>query len=127
MARGERTREYDHESLRDEREYGFFWYSGFWHILRPALVVMAALVLVFGLLSTVYGIVDRSFLSPVDALDEAEIPFAIPSGASLTKVANSLEEQGLVKNRSVFKYYCDFAGLGQKIQAGENQFNKNIG
>ena len=34
------NREYDHESLRDEREYGFYWYSGLWNILRPVLIVL---------------------------------------------------------------------------------------
>ena len=29
------NRPYDHESLRDEREYGFFWYSGLWRGLPP--------------------------------------------------------------------------------------------
>ena len=40
------------------------------------------------------------------------------SGSSLTRVANNLEAAGLVRNRSVFKYYADFLGYGQKIQAG---------
>lgn len=126
MARRKRDREYDHESLRDEREYGFYWYSGMWHILRPILIVLAALVLVFGLLSTVYGVVDDKFLSAVDPEDTSEIPFTIASGSSLTRVANQLEEQGLIKNRSVFKYYCDFIGLGQKIQAGDYQISKSM-
>ena len=34
------------------------------------------------------------------------------------RVANRLEEAGLIRNRTVFKYYCDFAGWGQKIQSG---------
>lgn len=126
MARHRRTKEYDHESLRDEREYGFYWYSGIWHILRPVLIGLAALVLVFGLLSTGYGVIDREFLSPVDPADTAEVPFSIASGSSLTRVAGNLEEQGLIKNRSVFKYYCDFAGLGQKIQAGDYQLSKSM-
>lgn len=126
MARHKRTKEYDHESLRDEREYGFYWYSGIWHILRPVLIGLAALVLVFGLLSTGYGVIDREFLSPVDPADTAEVPFSIASGSSLTRVAGNLEEQGLIKNRSVFKYYCDFAGLGQKIQAGDYQLSKSM-
>ena len=33
-------------------------------------------------------------------------------------MANNLEAAGLVRNRSVFKYYADFLGYGQKIQAG---------
>lgn len=126
MARHRRSGEYDHESLRDEREYGFYWYSGIWHILRPVLIGLAALVLVFGLLSTGYGIIDQRFLSAVDPADTAEVPFSIASGSSLTKVAGNLEQQGLIKNRSVFKYYCDFAGLGQKIQAGDYQLSKSM-
>ena len=27
--------DYDHEQLRDERQYGFYWYSGLWRVLRP--------------------------------------------------------------------------------------------
>lgn len=124
MAR--RNREYDHETLRDERQYGFFWYSGLWHILRPVLIGVAALVLVFGVLSTGYGVISDKFLSAVDPADQAEVPFTIASGSSLTRVAGNLEEQGLIKNRSVFKYYCDFIGLGQKIQAGEYMLSKNM-
>ena len=126
MAKWKRDREYDHETLRDEREYGFFWYHGLWSLLRPVLIVLTSLLLVFGLLSNVYGKIDESFLSAVDPADAAEIPFAINSGASLTRVSNDLEAQGLIKNRSVFKYYCDFAGLGQKIQAGDYKLSKNM-
>ena len=126
MARQNRDREYDHESLRDEREYGFFWYSGIWYFLRPVLVVVLALLLVFGLFSTAYSLIDEHFLSAVDPADAVEVPFTIDSGASLTRVSNLLEEQGLVKNRSVFKYYCDFVGLGQKIQAGDYQLSRSM-
>ena len=44
--------------------------------------------------------------------------FEVKGGSSLTRVANNLEAAGLVRNRSVFKYYADFLGYGQKIQAG---------
>lgn len=117
---------YDHETLRDERQYGFYWYSGLWRLLRPVLVALTALVLVFGLGSTVYGVIDDRFLSPVIPGDATEIAFSVVSGQSLTRVANNLAEQGIIKNRSIFKYYCDFAGLGQKIQAGEYTLTKGM-
>ena len=60
---------YDHESLRDERQYGFYWYSGIWNLLRPMLVVLAALVLVFGIGSTVYAMIDSAYLTPVNPED----------------------------------------------------------
>ena len=118
--------DFDHEQLRDERQYGFYWYSGLWRILRPALVALAALVLVFGLGSTVYGVIDEKYISAVNPQDQTEIAFTVQSGQSLSRVAGNLAEQGIIKNRSVFKYYCDFAGLGQKIQAGDYQLKKSM-
>lgn len=120
------NREYDHESLRDEREYGFYWYSGLWNILRPVLIVLTSLLIVFGLASGVYAAVDEHFISPIDPADPQEYAFSVESGNSLTRVANNLEEQGLIKNRTFFKYYCDFAGLGQKIQAGDYLIKKSM-
>ena len=35
-----------YRSMRDEREYGLYWYSGLWHVLRPVLVGLTVLVLV---------------------------------------------------------------------------------
>jgi UPF0755 protein len=125
MAKRERPY-YDHESLREERRYGFYWYSGLWHILRPVLVAVTALVLLFGLGSMAYSAIDDRYLSAVDPDDQTEIAFSVSSGQSLTRVANNLEDAGIIKNRSVFKYYCDFVGLGQKIQAGDYQLTRSM-
>ena len=122
----DRNREYDHETLRDERQYGFYWYSGLWNILRPILVCAGALLIVFGIVSAVWNSIEESFLSPVDPNDQTEIAFSVESGNSLTRVSNNLETQGLIKNRTFFKYYCDFAGLGQKIQAGDYLIKKSM-
>ncbi len=117
---------YDHETLRDERQYGFYWYSGLWNLLRPFLVLLTALVLVFGIGTSVYAMIDDQYLSAVDPTDATEIPFSVVSGQSLTRVSNNLAEAGIIKSRSMFKYYCDFAGLGQKIQAGDYVLAKNM-
>lgn len=119
-------REYDHESLRDERQYGFYWYSGLWRILRPALIFFAALMIVFGVVAAVWQKIDESFLSPVDPSDQTEIAFSVQSGNSLTRVAKNLESQDLIKSSTFFKYYCDFAGMGQKIQAGDYLIKRSM-
>ena len=124
--RKEQPKDYDHESLRDEREYGFFWYSGLWNVVRPILVVLTALLLVFGLGSIVYGKLDAEYFAPVDTADTSEVAFSITSGQSLTRVASNLESAGLIRNHSVFKYYCDFKGLGQKIQSGDYTLSRNM-
>ena len=80
---------------------------------------LCSLLLVVGLVSTFWGRISGAFIDPVDKNDPTPVSFVIESGDSLTRVANRLEQQNLVRNRSVFKYYADFMGFGQKIQAGE--------
>lgn len=107
-----------YRSIRDERRYGPYWYSALWRVIRSCLVGAGALLVVAGILFSGWNKVYGEFIAPPDANSTAEIPFTVESGQSLTRVANRLEEAGLIRNRSVFKYYCDFAGMGQKIQAG---------
>ena len=107
-----------YQSVRDERQYGPYWYSLLWRIVRPGLVLAVSLLLVIGVLSTVWNAVYEAYLAPANQADHTAKAFNVESGQSLTRVANNLEEAGLIRNRTVFKYYCDFAGLGQKIQAG---------
>ncbi|MCR4887122.1 MAG: endolytic transglycosylase MltG [Clostridiales bacterium] len=121
-----RDRDYTYRSMRDEREYGLYWYSGLWHVLRPLLVGLAVFVMVAGIGITVWNRLYGSFFAPVDAGDETEYAFEISSGQSLSRVANNLESAGLIRSHTVFKYYCDFAGMGQKIQVGTYGLKKNM-
>ena len=120
-----KQRDTDRET-RDEKEYGLYWYSGLWRILRPILVGLTVLVLVIGIGMTVWNKLYGSFLAPVDESDTAEYTFDISSGESLNRVATNLENAGLIRNRSVFKYYCDFAGMSQKIQVGTYAIRKDM-
>ena len=119
-------RNYTYRSMRDEREYGLYWYSGLWHILRPVLVGLTVLVLVIGIGMTVWNKLYGSFLAPVDQADPAEYSFEISSGDSLNRVASNLEKAGLIRSKTVFKYYCDFAGMAQKIQTGTYSMKKSM-
>lgn len=107
-----------YQSVRDERQYGPYWYSVLWRIIRPVLVAAGSLLVVIGIISTIWNKVYDEYLAPPDSANHAEVAFNVESGQSLTRVANNLEAAGLIRNRTVFKYYCDFAGMGQKIQAG---------
>ena len=117
---------YTYRSMRDEREYGLYWYSGLWHILRPILVGLTVLVLVIGIAMTVWNKLYASFLAPADAADQKQYSFEISSGDSLNRVASNLEKAGLIRSKTVFKYYCDFAGMAQKIQTGTYSLTKNM-
>ncbi len=126
MKRRKTKRNYTYRTMRDEREYGLYWYSGLWNVLRPILIACAVLVVVVGLLYTGWTKIYDGFFSPMEPDNQEEIGFTVESGQSLTRVSNNLEEAGLIHNRSVFKYYCDFAGMGQKIQAGNYKLKRSM-
>ena len=121
-----KEKDYTYRSMRDEREYGLYWYSGLWHILRPILVGLTVAVLVIGIGMTVWNKLYGSFLAPVDQADENEYSFQISSGESLNRVATNLESAGLIRSKTLFKYYCDFAGMSQKIQVGTYTLKKDM-
>ena len=93
-------------------------------MLRPLLIALCVVLVVAGVVMTGYNWIDRHFFAPMDAQDQTPVSFTVASGSSLTKVANNLEAQGLIHNRTVFKYYADFLGYGQKIQAGDYQVSR---
>ena len=82
MKRNEENATY--RSVYKEREYGAYWYSGLWRILRPLLVGLTVAVIVLGLIMSLFNRLYREYAAPVDAGDDTEIAFAIESGQSLT-------------------------------------------
>ena len=109
-----------------EQEYRLYWYSGLWRVLRPILVGLTVLVLVIGICMTVWSKLYGSFVAPVDSEDAKEYTFEVGSGESLNRVATNLEDAGLIRSKSVFKYYCDFAGMSQKIQVGSYAIRRDM-
>ena len=119
-------KDYTYRSVRDERRYGVFWYSALWGVLRPLLVGLTVLVIVAGICMTVWNRLYGEFAAPVDTKDSSGYEFEITSGQSLNRVSANLEAAGLIRSKTVFKYYCDFAGMGQKIQVGTYSLRKNM-
>ena len=64
------------------------------------------------------------FLAPSN--DNQKISFMVNKGSSVTKISNNLKNAGLIKNALVFKYYVQFAGIQNKIQAGEFELSPNL-
>lgn len=102
------------------------WYDVLWRILRPVMLGLTVLIVVAGILVSGYHRIYDAWFAPVDKDDSSEIVFRVTSGQSLSSVANRLEEAELINNRTVFKYYCDFAGMGQKIQTGSYLLNRSM-
>ena len=115
-----------YQSVRDEREYGPYWYSLLWRVLRPLLILAGSALVVIGLISTIWSGVYDAYLAPPEESSQPPVAFEVASGQSLTRVAKNLEASELVRSSTVFKYYCDFAGMGQKIQAGSYLLNPSM-
>lgn len=64
------------------------------------------------------------FLAPSN--DSKVIAFMVDKGSSITKISNNLKNAGLIKNALVFKYYVQFTGIQNKIQAGEFDLSSNL-
>ncbi|MDD3109146.1 MAG: endolytic transglycosylase MltG [Eubacteriales bacterium] len=118
--------EYTPEKLIEEREYGLYWYSWLWTILRPVLIFACSALLLLGIISFTWGRLSAVMIDPVDPQDQTPITFQIKSGESLTRVANNLQGMNLIRNRTFFKYYADFMGFGQKIQAGNYTLHRGM-
>ena len=126
MKKHRTQQDYTPESLREERRYGIYWYSWLWHLVRPVLIALCVLTVVAGVCMGTWNALYRNFFAPVDEGDQTQVPFTVESGSSLSKVASNLEKSGLVRNSTVFKYYADFNGYGQKIQAGDYVLNRTM-
>lgn len=109
---------YSHNSIHEDREYGFFWYEWLWKIARPIMVFLCALLIIIGLVSMVWQKVDMMLFEPVDPGSGDTVQFTIENGATITKIGQNLVEQQLLRNADVFKYIVQFKGLTSAISYG---------
>ncbi|MDR1599586.1 MAG: endolytic transglycosylase MltG [Oscillospiraceae bacterium] len=118
--------DWDAQSLREARSYGFFWYDWIWRLVRPGLILACALLILGGGVTLAGNSLYRRFVMPVDPADATTRQFVIESGSTLTSVSKQLEDEGFIRNRSVLKYLMDFQGLGSKVQAGAYQLSRSM-
>ncbi|HHU01693.1 MAG TPA: endolytic transglycosylase MltG [Christensenellaceae bacterium] len=100
--------------------------AGLWKIIRSVLMFFCALLLLYGILSFAVSSIKEKWVNPVDVSDNSEVSFVVNSGDSLSRVSNNLEKQKLIRSSSFFKYFADFKGFGQKIQAGEYKLKRSM-
>ena len=90
-----------YESIRDERRYGPYWYSALWRIIRPILIGLGAVLVVAGILFSVWNKVYGEFIAPPDENSTAQVPFTIESGQSLLVGQTRLADAGRCRKRTV--------------------------
>lgn len=121
-----RPERYSKRTLHDDREYGFFWYEWLWKLLRPVVVFLCSLLIVIGLVTTIWNKVDEMLFQPVEPGSTEQVQFVIESGDSITTIGEKLEESELLRNKSVFKYIVQFKGLTSAISYGTYELSPGM-
>jgi len=117
---------YNQRTLHKEREYGFYWYSWLWKIIRPVLIFAISAIITVGIFVNGWFVVYDNFLKPMDPDDTATVPFVIEKGNTVTRIAKNLSEQGLLRNQGIFKYLVMFRGVTSDIQYGTYQISPSM-
>lgn len=117
---------YNQRTLLREREYGFYWYAWLWKIIRPILIFAASAVIVLGIFVNVWFALYDNFLKPANPDDSSTVTFKINQGDYVSTIGNHLVEQGLLRNKGIFKYMVMFKGVTSEIQYGTYQLSPSM-
>lgn len=117
---------YNQRTLLREREYGFYWYAWLWKIIRPILIFGASAIIVLGIFINVWFALYDNFLKPVNPDDQTTVTFKINQGDYVSTIGNHLVEQGLLRNKGIFKYMVMFKGVTSDIQYGTYQLSPSM-
>ncbi|QGQ47359.1 endolytic transglycosylase MltG [Metabacillus sediminilitoris] len=94
-------------------------------VRKIVLTVFIILTIVFsGLIGGGYLYI-KSSLEPVDPDDQTFKNVTVPIGSSVSAISNILEENGIIKDARVFKYYIKFKNESG-FQAGNYQLSKSM-
>lgn len=94
-------------------------------VRKIVMIILTSFILIFtiGIVSGYFYI--KSALEPVDPSSEEKIHIEIPLGSSSTDIANTLEENGLIKNSKIFRFYLKFKNYSN-FQAGEYTLSPSL-
>lgn len=98
-----------------------------WSVIRPFLLVLTCVLIIIAAFYKGADFVLNKYLLPVDSNDHTPVQVVIKRNTSVKNITQILEDYNLVKDATVFKYYIDFSGYGNKLKAGTYVFNKQMG
>jgi UPF0755 protein len=103
-----------------------------WLSVRPMVVMLISLVVVFLLARTTVNYVLAKYIEPVDRNDATPIEVTIPASSSASSIARILygacgyDKDGLISSTAAFKVYVDFVGKANSLKAGTYVLSKNM-
>lgn len=88
-------------------------------LLRTAIMLGASLLIVVVLGFGVYTFAYKHYIAPVDPNSTEKITVVIGKNDSLKAISKKLQEAGVIRNSTIFKYYVDFSDMSTKLLAGK--------
>ncbi|PKF89017.1 endolytic transglycosylase MltG [Bacillus sp. BA3] len=77
-------------------------------VRKIIMITIASLIVLIGIVGLVGFLYINSAMKPVDPDDDTIKKVKIPIGSSVNGISTLLEEQGIIKDARVFKYYIKF-------------------
>lgn len=94
-------------------------------VRRIVLITIFVLMIIISIgIYSVYSYV-VSALNPVDPSNKEEVHFEIPIGTSTSQIGEILEENGLIKDKRIFRFYLKFRD-GANFQAGNYALSPSL-
>ncbi|MGE7764417.1 endolytic transglycosylase MltG [Peribacillus sp. NPDC096540] len=94
-------------------------------VRKIIMITIASLILLIGIVCLVGFLYINSAMKPVDPDDDTIKTVKIPIGSSVNGISTLLEEQGIIKDARVFKYYIKFRNESG-FQAGEYKLSPSM-
>lgn len=82
-------------------------------------LVLIGIIILFGAAGTFWW---NDAIKPVSGSQE-NTSFVITKGSGTTQIANKLQKEGLIKSALAFRFYVQFTGRQNKVQAGEYELS----
>ncbi|MGG0848161.1 endolytic transglycosylase MltG [Peribacillus simplex] len=94
-------------------------------VRKIIMITIASLIVLIGIVGLVGFLYINSAMKPVDPDDNTIKKVKIPIGSSVNGISTLLEEQGIIKDARVFKYYIKFRNESG-FQAGEYKLSPSM-
>lgn len=88
-------------------------------------ITSLAIILIIGIVVFTGYLYIKSALEPIDPTSTTGIEVEIPMGSGLTAISNILEENGVIKDARIFKYYTKFKNESD-FQAGNYTLTQSM-
>ncbi|WP_026569863.1 endolytic transglycosylase MltG [Sediminibacillus sp. JSM 1682029] len=94
-------------------------------VRKIVAIVLSCLLLIMVIGSIAGYLYVKSAMEPVDPDDDTTTDVEIPLGSSTSQIAGILEENGIISNSLVFRFYIKFNNVAE-FQAGEYEFSPSM-